>query len=76
MFDSDSKQVHIRGQLQNEIRPVAQGVERPVGFHSATGLRASFRALLSCRPLVIKDRCTLKEVEGVMRVFEIGGKQS
>ena len=28
-----------KGQLQNKIRPVAQGVERPVGFHSATGLK-------------------------------------
>ena len=28
-----------RGLLQNEIRPVAQHLERPVGFYSATALR-------------------------------------
>ena len=30
----------IGGQLQEKIRPVAQGVERPVGFFPATGLRS------------------------------------
>ena len=32
---------YIRGQLQNELRPVAQGVLRPVGAHSATAIRYS-----------------------------------
>ena len=37
-LDSQNLLTEVLSQLQGKIRPVTQGVERPVGFFPATGL--------------------------------------